>query len=103
MPASEEPPASDSRHEYVMTLYVTGATRASQRAIANLNDICEQYLTGRCELEVVDIYQSPAAAKDANVIATPTLVKKLPEPMRKLIGDLSEKDRVLLLLDLKKK
>lgn len=103
MSASEQPSASDSRREYVMTLYVTGATRASQRAIANLNDICREYLSGRWELEVVDIYQSPGAAKDANVLATPTLVKTLPEPMRKLIGDLSEKDRVLLLLDLKKK
>lgn len=92
-----------ARKQYVLKLYVTGATACSQRAITNLNAICDQYLTGRYELEVVDIYQSPLLAKDAEVLAAPTLVKHLPLPARRLIGDLSERGRVLMLLDLKAK
>lgn len=89
------------KNSYVLKLYVTGATRHSQRAIENLNDICDQYLQGQYELEVVDIYQSPLLAKEANIVAAPTLVKQLPEPMRQLIGDLSERNRVLMLLGLR--
>jgi circadian clock protein KaiB len=88
---------------YVLKLYVTGATRRSQRAITNLNSICHEYLQGNCDVEIVDVYHSPAVAREANVIAAPTLVKQLPLPMRRLIGDLSERGRVLLLLDLKAK
>lgn len=88
---------------YVLKLYITGATRRSQRAITNLNSICEEYLQGNCDVEVVDVYHSPTIAKAANVIAAPTLVKQLPLPMRRLIGDLSERGRVLVLLDLKPK
>lgn len=94
---------SNSRKRYVFKLYVTGATRRSQKAIFNLNEICEQYLRGRYDLEVVDIYQSPRSAKDADILAVPTLIKELPLPARRLIGDLSERGRVLLLLDLKEK
>lgn len=89
------------KNSYVLKLYVTGATRRSQRAIENLNEICDRYLQGHYELEVVDIYQSPFSAKEANIVAAPTLVKQLPEPMRQLIGDLSERNRVLMLLGLK--
>lgn len=89
--------------KYILKLYVTGATRRSQRAITNLNAICEEHLQGHYELEVVDIYQSPLLAKDADILAAPTLVKQLPLPVRRLIGDLSEPGRVLMLLDLKAK
>ena len=93
----------NSKKPYVLKLYVTGATRRSQRAITNLNAICEQYLKEHYDLEVVDIYQTPDIAKQADIIAAPTLVKQLPLPVRRLIGDLSEKNRVLVLLDVKAK
>ncbi len=92
-----------SKKQYVLKLYVTGATRRSQRAITNLNAICEEYLQEGCDLEVIDIYQTPELAKEADILAAPTLVKQLPLPMRRLIGDLSEKNRVLLLLNVKPK
>lgn len=93
-------PAASRKH-YVLKLYVTGATRRSQNAIHNLNAICEEFLQGRCDLEVVDIYQSPLLAKEAEILAAPTLVRQFPLPARRLIGDLSERHRVLMLLDLK--
>lgn len=93
----------DGKKKYVLKLYVTGATRRSQKAITNLNSICEEYLQGRYDLQVVDIYQSPVMAKDADILAAPTLVKQLPLPVRRLIGDLSERGRVLVLLDVKAK
>jgi circadian clock protein KaiB len=89
------------KKEYVLKLFVTGATRRSQVAITNLNAICEEYLQGRYELEVVDVYQSPLVMKEAGILATPTLVKQLPLPARKLIGDLSERGRVLMVLDVR--
>ena len=95
--------AKAAQKKYVLKLYVTGASRRSQRAITNLNAICEQYLQRRYDLQVVDIYQSPALAKDADILAAPTLVKQLPLPVRRLIGDLSERGRVLILLDVKVK
>ncbi len=87
--------------KYLLKLFVSGATRRSQRAIRNLQSICEQYLGGNYELEVVDIYQSPSAAKQADILAAPTLIKQLPPPARRMIGDLSERGRVLMLLDVK--
>jgi circadian clock protein KaiB len=93
----------DGKKKYVLKLYVTGATRRSQKAITNLNAICEEYLQGHYDLQVLDIYQSPVLAKDADILAAPTLVKQLPLPVRRLIGDLSERGRVLVLLDLKSK
>ena len=92
-----------AQKKYVLRLYVTGASRRSQKAITNLNAICEEYLQGRYDLQVVDIYQSPVMAKDADILAAPTLVKQLPLPVRRLIGDLSERGRVLILLDVKAK
>lgn len=89
--------------EYVLKLYVTGVTRRSQTAIANLKTICDQYLAGHYDLEVVDIYQSPLLAKKAEILAAPTLVKQLPLPARRLIGDLSEQGKLLMLLNLKPK
>lgn len=92
-----------AKKPYVLKLYVTGATRRGQRAITNLNAICAEYLKERCDLEVVDIYQAPELAKAAEILAAPTLVKQLPLPVRRLIGDLSERNRVLVLLDVKAK
>ena len=79
---------------YVLRLYVTGATARSARAIENLRRFCESELAGCYDLEVIDIYQHPAAARDAQVIAAPTLVKMEPEPVRRIIGDLADQDRV---------
>jgi circadian clock protein KaiB len=85
----------------VLRLYVTGTTARSTRAIANVRRICEEHLRNRYDLEVIDIYQQPMLAKGDQIIAAPTLVKHLPLPLRKLIGDMSDKDRVLMGLDLR--
>ena len=85
---------------YVLRLYVTGMTPRSVRAVKNLQAICDEYLKDRYDLEVVDIYQQPALARGEQIIAAPTLVKKLPLPMRRIIGDMSQRDRVLVGLDL---
>lgn len=85
---------------YVLRLYVTGATPASTNAIANLKKLCEGHLKGRYQLEVIDIYQQPARARAGNVIVAPTLVKELPLPLRRLIGDLSNEEGLLAGLDL---
>lgn len=86
--------------KYVMRLYITGITPKSTRAIQNIRKICEENLKGRYELEVIDIYQQPTLAKDEQIIAAPTLIKKLPLPLRRLIGDMSDKERILVGLDL---
>ena len=85
---------------YVLRLFVTGSTARSQRAIANMRRICEENLAGRYDLEVIDVYQNPDATRDLQVVATPTLVKVLPEPLRRIIGDLSDRERVLAGLNL---
>ena len=94
---------TDSEEHYVLRLYVTGMTPRSTEAFASIKAICDERLQGRYELEVIDIYQHPQLAIDEQIIAVPTLVKKLPAPLRRLVGDLSNKDRVLLGLDLRKK
>src|SRR5690242_7317854 len=81
---------------YLLRLYVTGTTPRSTRAIQNIRAICEEKLQGRYDLEVIDIYQHPEQAKPEQVVVTPTLVKKLPLPMRRLIGDLSDIESVLV-------
>jgi circadian clock protein KaiB len=88
--------------KYVLRLYVTGMTPRSIRAVENVRAICEQHLQGRYDLEVVDIYQQPTLAEGEQIIATPTLIKKLPLPLRKVIGDMSSTERVLLGLDLQR-
>jgi circadian clock protein KaiB len=85
---------------YVLRLFITGTTTRSQRAIANMRKICEAELAGRYDLQIIDIYEQPEATRDLQVIATPTLVKILPEPLRKIIGDLSDREKVLAGLDL---
>jgi circadian clock protein KaiB len=88
---------------YVLRLYVTGTTPNSQRAIENVRKICEENLQGRYELEIIDIYQQPELAKEGQIIAAPTLIKKLPLPLRKFIGDMSRTEKILLGLELKVK
>ncbi len=87
---------------YVLRLFVAGNTAKSANAILNLKEICEQRLKGRYQLEVIDIYQQPDAARTEQIVATPTLIKTLPVPMRRIIGDLSKTERILIGLDLKK-
>ncbi|MBZ5589687.1 MAG: circadian clock KaiB family protein [Acidobacteriia bacterium] len=87
---------------YVLRLYVAGLTPRSTRAIQNIRAICEEHLAGRYELEVVDIYQQPTLAEGEQIIAAPTLVKRLPLPLRRFIGDMSNTDRILVGLDLRK-
>lgn len=91
-----------SSEEYTLKLYVSGNTPQSSRAINNIKKICEENLKGHYNLEVIDLYQNPGLAHDAQVIAAPTLVKKLPLPLRRIIGDMSNFDRVLVGLDIKK-
>ena len=88
---------------YVLRLFVTGMTPRSTEAFVTIKALCEERLQGRYELEVIDIYQHPQLAIDEQIIAVPTLVKKLPAPLRRLVGDLSNKERVLLGLDLRRK
>lgn len=85
---------------YVLRLYITGSTPRSARAIENMRRICEDYLQNRYDFEVVDLYQRPEAASEFQLVAAPTLVKLLPAPLRRIIGDLSNRDRVLQGLDL---
>lgn len=94
-----EGPATE---RYVLRLYVTGMTPRSMRAVQNVRAICEEHLQGRYDLEVIDIYQQPTLAKGEQIIATPTLIKKLPLPLRQVIGDMSSTERVLLGLDLRR-
>ena len=99
-----QPPRAPARAragQYVLRLYVTGTTARSSRAITNVRRICEEHLHDRYDLEVIDIYQQPTLAKGDQIIAAPTLVKQLPPPLRKLIGDMSDRDRVLFGLDLR--
>ena len=98
IPAVE--PVPDS---YLLRLYVTGMTPKSLRAIANIRKICEEHLQGRYMLEVVDLYQQPQLAQGEQIIAAPTLIKELPQPLRRIIGDLSNTERVLVGLDLRRK
>jgi len=89
------------KDRYILRLYITGTTRRSILAITNLKTICEEYLEGRYELEVIDLYQKPSLAKGDQIIAAPTLIKKLPLPFRRIIGDMSNIEKVLLGLDLR--
>lgn len=88
------------RERYVLKLFVAGSTSRSLRAITNIKRICERRLAGRYNLEVIDVYQRPRLAKTEQIVAAPTLVKVLPHPLRKLIGDLADTDRTLIGLGL---
>lgn len=103
MEAFEQALSSPQQKHYVLRLYVTGASPQSVHAITNIKKICEEYLQGRYELEVIDLYQQPQLAEGEQIIAAPTLIKKLPLPLRRIIGDMSSTERVLVGLDLRKK
>ena len=92
--------ASAARKKFKLRLYVAGATPRSIRAIEDAQKLCSKHLGDRFTLEVIDIYQRPALARDEQIVAVPTLVRRLPEPLRKLVGDLSDSERVLIGLDL---
>jgi circadian clock protein KaiB len=92
-----------SNQHYVLRLFVTGLTPRSRIAIENIKKICEENLKGRYDLEVIDIYQQPEEIREEQILASPTLIKKLPLPLRKVIGDMSNTDRILVGLDLKKR
>jgi circadian clock protein KaiB len=101
-PANAEPPDSNPDDErWDLRLYVAGQTDRSIRAINNLTRICEEHLDGRYSIEVVDLVQRPQLAAEHQILALPTLVRRLPEPIRKIIGDLSDKERVIIGLDVR--
>ena len=91
---------ASGRDHYLLRLFVTGTTPRSSQAISNIHALCKEYLLGRYDLIVVDIYQQPSAAADQQIIAAPTLIKELPMPPKRLIGDLSDRDKVLIGLNL---
>ncbi len=95
--------AGSNSQTYVLRLYITGMTPRSTRAIENIREICDKHLKGHYELEIIDLYQNPQLAQGEQIIAAPTLIKKLPVPLRRLVGDLSDTERVLLGLDLRPK
>lgn len=87
---------------YKLRLFVTGSTPRSSKAITNIRAICDEHLAGRYELEVVDLYQRPDLARSEHVMAAPTLVRESPEPVRKVVGDMSDEDKVLFTLNIEK-
>lgn len=86
---------------FILKLYITGTTPNSERALANLHRLCDEQLDNRYEVVVIDVLQNPQLAEEDRILATPTLIKALPPPLRRVIGDLSDKEKVLLGLDLK--
>ncbi len=95
--------SKSEKSKYELRLYVAGVNSNSSLAIANVRRICEQHLAGRYELEVVDLYQNPVLSKGEQIVAVPTLIKRLPAPLRKFIGDMSNTERILVGLDLRTK
>ena len=91
------------RAKYILRLYITGSSGRSMKAVHNLKKLCEEHLPNEYDLEVIDIYQDPEAAREAQIVAAPTLVKKLPEPIRKFVGDLSNTQKILVGLDIYKR
>ncbi len=100
-PGKDQPAAPAATAEWQLRLYVAGSTAKSTAALSNLRRLCETHLAGRYEIEVVDLLLKPQLAAGDQILAVPTLVRKFPEPMRKIIGDLSNDARVLVGLDLR--
>jgi circadian clock protein KaiB len=96
-------PPDENSGRYILKLYVAGHSPKSVSAIANMKKICEENLQGRYELDVIDLYQQPQLAQGEQIIAVPTLIRKLPLPLRRIIGDMSNTERVLVGLDIRKK
>ena len=97
----DQPGSYSPQAKYVLRLYVSGSTLKSALAVENIKQICEQYLKNRYDLEVIDIYQQPNLARDEQIVAVPTLIKRLPSPQRRLVGDMSNLKKVLFGLDLR--
>jgi circadian clock protein KaiB len=106
-PTKPAPPEAKPRkaesNRYLLRLYIAGHTPKSISAIANVKKTCEEHLQGYYELEVVDLYQQPQLAQGEQIIAVPTLIKRLPPPLRRIIGDMSKTDRLLVGLDIRRK
>jgi circadian clock protein KaiB len=102
-PSVSDPAVSNPSlpNQYVLRLYVTGKAPNSLRAISRVREVCEEFLLGRYQLQVVDMYQQPALAGDDRIMVTPTLVRRSPGPLRRLIGNLSDRDRILAGLELR--
>jgi circadian clock protein KaiB len=92
-----------AKEGYVLRLFVAGITPKSDRAIRSVKEVCEQCLKDRYDLEIIDIYQQPGALRQDQIVVAPTLVKKLPLPLRRLIGDMADKEKILISLDLNQK
>jgi len=99
--ATEQSLANPGGPRYELRLYVAGMTPRSTRAIANIKEICEEHLKGHYDIRVIDLYQQPMLAEGHQIVALPTLIRKLPPPLRQIIGDLSDRERVLIGLDLR--
>jgi circadian clock protein KaiB len=100
-PGPASPVAAPADVEQILRLYIAGQTPRSIKAFANLKRICEEHLKGRYRIEIIDLIQNPQLAAGDQILAVPTLVRLLPEPVRKIIGDLSNTDRVLVGLDVR--
>jgi circadian clock protein KaiB len=101
MTDTQETPGEENGEVWILRLYVAGQTPKSLAAFANLKKICEEHLAGRYRIEVIDLLEHPQLAKGDQIFAIPTLVRKLPEPLRKIIGDLSNTEKVLVGLDIR--
>lgn len=95
--------ADGAEATYVLRLYIAGTTPRSTRAVMNIKEICERNLSSHYDLEVIDIYQQPGIARDQQILAAPTLIKELPPPLRKFIGDMSNTEKIVVGLNLKPK
>jgi circadian clock protein KaiB len=100
-PAAKSGAGGHDTTEYLLRLYITGVTHRSTQALENIKKICEEHLHGRYKLEVIDLYQQPSLAAGEQIIAAPTLIKSLPLPLRRVIGTMSDEQRVLVGLDLR--
>jgi circadian clock protein KaiB len=99
----EQLASGQDEEQYVLRLYISGLTPRSTEALATIRAVCDEHLQGRVQLEVIDLYQNPERADTDEIIATPTLIKQLPAPLRRLVGDLSNVERVLVGLNLRKR
>jgi circadian clock protein KaiB len=100
-PGREQAGSQSSQSKYILRLYVSGSSLKSALAITNIQLVCKQHLNGRYVLEVIDIHQQAHLARDEQIVAVPTLIKQLPPPLRKLVGDMSDLNKVLFGLDVK--
>ncbi len=100
-PRKKSGPAKSPQAKYLLRLYVNDSTLKSERAVVNLKRMCEEHLKGRYDLEVIDIHTQAHLARDEQIVAVPTLIKRLPAPLRRLVGDMSDLNKVLFGLDLR--